>query len=210
MNAPEQLGRLFVITGAQAAGKSTVGQALAEGLRKAVFIDGDTIGGMVASGAAGMSQPPTVEAIEQLFLRYAGALTLADVYRAAGFDAVIADNIFGTFLDDFLSIAAPAEVHLVMLTPSVDAIYQREEGRRKNAYRDGFTVESLVDSVEHGTRRVGLWIDNTNLSVAQTITQILQRADEALVDTTEFDTSEFDTAEFDGSHSVPDETDDLY
>ncbi|WP_265444861.1 phosphotransferase [Flexivirga meconopsidis] len=188
MSAPEQLGRLFVITGAQAAGKSTVGQALAEGLRKAVFIDGDTIGGMVASGKASMSESPTVEAVEQLFLRYAGALTVADVYRSAGFDAVIADNIFGTFLDDYLSIAAPAQLHLVMLTPSVDAIYQREEGRRKNAYRDGFTVESLVESVERGTRRVGLWIDNTNLSVAQTITQILQRVDEAVVDTSEFDT----------------------
>ncbi len=177
-----------MITGAQAAGKSTVGQALAEGLRKAVFIDGDTIGGMVASGKASMSESPTVEAVEQLFLRYAGALTVADVYRSAGFDAVIADNIFGTFLDDYLSIAAPAQLHLVMLTPSVDAIYQREEGRRKNAYRDGFTVESLVESVERGTRRVGLWIDNTNLSVAQTITQILQRVDEAVVDTSEFDT----------------------
>ncbi|TWE07930.1 phosphotransferase [Rudaeicoccus suwonensis] len=183
----QALGRLFVISGAQAAGKSTVGQALAAGLTRAVFIDGDTVDGVVVSGSEPMTEPATVGAVEQLFLRYAGALTLADVYRSAGFDAVIADNIFGDFLDDFLVLAAPEPLHFVMLTPSIDAIYEREEARRKNAYRDGITVEGLVDTIERDTDRVGLWLDNTDLSVAQTITTILQRQDEALVDTAEFE-----------------------
>jgi len=178
-----------VISGVQAAGKSTVGHALAEALPRAVFVDGDTIGNVVVSGGAAMTEPPRMEAIEQLFLRYAGALTVADVYRSAGFDAVIADNIFGTFLDDFLMIAAPEPIHFVMLTPTADAIRAREHGRGKDAYRDGFTIEGLVESVEHGSRRVGLWIDNTSLSVAQTVSQILAEADEALVDTREFDDS---------------------
>lgn len=176
-----------MISGAQAAGKSTVGQALADSLPRAVFIDGDAIDDFVVSGHAPMTDPPTTPAVEQLFLRYAGALTVADVYRSAGFDAVIADNIFGTFLDDYLMIAAPEPIHFVMLTPTVDAIRDREQARDKNAYRDGFTVEALVESVQHGSRRVGLWIDNTDLSVAQTVSQIRARADEAFVDTREFD-----------------------
>lgn len=72
-----------MISGAQAAGKSTIGRALADSLPRAVFIDGDAIGA-------------------------------------------------------------------------------RERARGKNAYRDGSTVEALVESVEHGSRRVGLWIDNTD------------------------------------------------
>lgn len=180
-------GRLFVISGAQAAGKTTVGQALADALPRSVFIDGDTIGNVVASGKALMTQPPRIEAIEQLFLRYAGALTVADVYRSAGFDAVIADNIFGSYLDDFLMIAAPEPVHFVMLTPSVDVIRAREIARGKNAYRDGFTVEGLVDTIEHDTFRVGLWIDNTSLSPGQTVTRILRRTEDALIDTREFE-----------------------
>lgn len=182
-----KLGRLFVISGAQAAGKSTVGAALADALPRAVFVDGDAIGNFVVSGKELMTEPPRIEAIEQLFLRYAGALTVADVYRSAGFDAVVADNIFGTFLDDFLMIAAPEPIHFVMLHPTADAIRGRERARGTNAYRDGFTVESLVESVEHGSRRVGLWIDNTDLSVAQTVSRILEHADAALVDTREFD-----------------------
>ncbi|MFC6705848.1 phosphotransferase [Flexivirga alba] len=182
--------RIFVISGAQGAGKSTVGQALAESLPRAVFVDGDAIDDFVLSGREPMTEPPSTAAVEQLFLRYAGALTVADVYRSAGFDAVIADNIFGTFLDDYLVIAAPEPIHFVMLTPTADAIRAREHGRGKNAYRDGFTVEALVESVEHDSRRVGLWIDNTNLSVAQTVSQILAHAGEALVDTREFDDSD--------------------
>jgi gluconate kinase len=178
-----------VISGAQAAGKSTVGQGLADSLPRAVFIDGDAIDDFVVSGRAPMTDPPTTQAVEQLFLRYAGALTVADVYRSAGFDAVIADNIFGHFLDDYLMIAAPEPIRFVMLTPTADAIRDRERARAKNAYRDGFTVEALVESVEHGSRRVGLWIDNTDLSVAQTVSQIVEHADEALVDTREFDDS---------------------
>jgi len=177
-------GRLFVITGAQAAGKSTVAQALAAALTKAVFIDGDLIGNSVVSGKELITEPATVAAIEQLFLRYAGALALADVYRTAGFDAVIADNIFGDYLDDFLEIAAPERVHLVMLHPSIDTIYDRDAQRRKNAYRDGVTVEDLWHTIEDHTTRAGLWIDTTSMSVAQTITKILRSLDEAAVDTT--------------------------
>lgn len=187
-----QPGRLFVISGAQAAGKTTVGQALADALPRSVFIDGDAIGDFVVSGKALMTEPPEVEAVEQLFLRYAGALTVADVYRSAGFDAVIADNIFGTFLDDYLMIAAPEPVHLVMLTPSAAIIQAREAERGKNAYRDGFTVEALVRTIEHETQRVGLWLDTTTMSVGHTVLQILRRTGEALVDTRDFETDELD------------------
>lgn len=199
-----QIGRLFVISGAQAAGKSTVGQALADALPRSVFIDGDSIGNFVVSDKALMTEPPSVEAVEQLFLRYAGALTVADVYRSAGFDAVIADNIFGTFLDDYLMIAAPEPVHFVMLTPSAAIIESREAGRGKNAYWDGFTVEGLVRSIEHETTRVGLWLDNTTMSVGQTVLQILRRTGEALVDTRPFESAETDEAEgLDGFDDTP-------
>lgn len=188
-------GRLFVISGAQAAGKSTIGRALAHALPKAAFIDGDAIGNFVLSGKAHMSEPPTVAAVEQLFLRYAGALTVADVYRSAGFDAVIADNIFGTFLDDYLNIAAPEPIHFIMLTPTVEAIYERENARGKKAYGAGFTVEGLVEAVEYGTQEVGLWIDNTDAAVPQVVSYILEHTDEAFVDTTEFDSKDESDAE---------------
>lgn len=177
-------GRLFVITGARAVGKTACGKALAQALTRAVFLDGDTIGDSVVSGKAPMTEPATVDAVDQLFLRYAGALALADVYRSGGFDVVIADTIIGSYLDGFLEIAEPDLVHLVMLNPTVDAIYERDEQRRKTAYEQGLTVEDLWRTVEEHTRRAGLWLDTSNMSVAQTITQILRRIDETRVDTT--------------------------
>lgn len=177
----DEQGRLFVITGIQAAGKSTVGRALAEALPKAVFIDGDVVGNTVVSGKELMSEPPTMAAIEQLLLRYSGALTLADVYRAAGFDAVVADNIFGRYLEDFLELADPEPVHLVVLHPSVDTVSAREGERSGRAYRDGITVEGLWALVEFDTPRLGLWIDNSSDTVGRTVTTILQHLDDALI-----------------------------
>ncbi|KNX36644.1 nucleoside/nucleotide kinase family protein [Luteipulveratus halotolerans] len=178
----DERGRLFVITGIQASGKTTVGTALAKTLTKSVFIDGDTIGGFVVSGREMMTRPPTQEAIEQLLFRYVGALVVADTYRTAGFDAVIADNIYGDYLIDFLELAHPEPVHLVMLNPSKDTVALREMERGKDSYRDGFTIESLWDTVEFATKRVGLWLDNSHLTVAETVMEILRRQPEAAVE----------------------------
>lgn len=88
------IGRLFVITGITASGKTTVGHALAARLPRSVHIDGDWVQRFVVSGAVPMDLPPPSGAIEQLRLRYAGAVAAARVYRHAGFDAVVSDNIF--------------------------------------------------------------------------------------------------------------------
>lgn len=176
------IGRLFVVTGIQASGKSTVGLALAQTLSRAVFIDGDTVGDMVVSGAEPMTDPPSEGAVEQLFFRYAGSLVLADTYRAAGFDAVIADNIFGEFLTDYLHIAAPETVHLVMLHPAVEAVQQREDGRGKDAYGNGYSVQGLWDAVESATPRVGLWLDTSAMSVSEVVLEIIRRQHEAVVE----------------------------
>lgn len=174
-------GRLFVISGIQAAGKTTVGHALAKTLSRAVFVDGDTIGNMVVSGKEPMSEPASHEAIEQLLFRYVGALVVADTYRSAGFDAVIADNIFGEYLNDFLELAEPETVHLVMLHPTKDVVKARDAGREKNAFRDGFTIEGLWQTVETRTPRVGLWLDTSYMNVADTVLEILKRQEEAVV-----------------------------
>lgn len=175
-------GRLFVVTGIRAAHTSTVGLALAQTLSRAVFIEGDTIGGMVVSGGEPMTDPPTEGAVEQLFFRYAGALVLADTYRAAGFDAVIADTIFGEFLTDYLHIAAPETVHLVMLHPDVEAGPDHEDGRAQADPGDGSVAHDLWTAVESATPRVGLWLDTSGMSVSEVVLEIIRRQHEAVVE----------------------------
>ena len=179
-NVSEQ-GRLFVITGIPGAGKTTVGRALAKALPKAVFVDGDLIGDTVVSGKEVISEPPSIEAIEQLLLRYAGALTLADVYRSAGFDAVIADDIIGDRLDDFLELAEPEPVHLVVLHPSADVVGERSPVRDQSIPDDGLTTLDHWNVLEHQTGRLGLWLDTSTMSNAMAVTTILRDLDQALI-----------------------------
>lgn len=182
MSDDDSPGRLFVVTGIRGSGTSSVGRALAEALPRAVFIDGQTVGETVVSGAEPMSDPPRMAAIEQLLLRYAGSLTLADVYRTGGFDAVIADSIVGRYLEDFLELADPDPVHLVVLHPTADAVIERDSQRRGSAYRSPHAVQQAWTGLEHDTERLGLWIDNSTHTPAKTVTQILRSLDAAFIE----------------------------
>jgi chloramphenicol 3-O-phosphotransferase len=175
------LGRLIVVTGAQAAGKTTVGYAVAARLPRAIHVDGDSIHRMVVSGVVPMTLPAPPAAVEQLFLRWLGSIAVAETYQRAGFDAVLSDNIFGDFLEDFLDFVSPAPVHLVVLNPSVEILREREAGRDKSGYDAAVTAEALWRSVNHDTRRVGLWLDTSRQNVIQTANAVLDRLDEAFI-----------------------------
>jgi dephospho-CoA kinase len=75
---PWSIPAVVVITGLQAAGKSTVGRMLAKRLQRAAFIDGDVIARMVISGGEVITSDPSPEALSQLHLRYRQAAALAD------------------------------------------------------------------------------------------------------------------------------------
>lgn len=174
------MGRTFVVAGARAAGKSTVARALADALVKSVCIDGSVLESMVAAGRMPLTSEPTVGALEQLFTRWAGALTLADVWCANGFDAVIADDIIGDYLEDFLDLADTGPVHLVVLHPSIDALYERQPA--KAAFSAEYaSVENLWNEVEFNTPRVGLWIDNSAMTPAAVVVRVLRNLQDATV-----------------------------
>ena len=91
-------GRVIVITGAMAAGKSTVAELLARRLPASVHIRGDVFRKMVVNGRVDMTPDAGPEAMAQLHLRYALAGHTADTYAAAGFDAIVQDVIIGAEL----------------------------------------------------------------------------------------------------------------
>ena len=127
-----------------------------------------------------LTPEPTVGALEQLFTRWAGALTLADVWCVSGFDVVIADDIIGDYLEDFLDLADTGPVHLVMLHPSVDALYEREPAGMAFVTEQA-SVENLWNEVEFNTPRVGLWIDNSTMTPAAVVVRILRNLQEATI-----------------------------
>jgi predicted kinase len=175
----EQDPRLFVITGIMAAGKSSVAQALAERFDHSVHLRGDTFRRFVVSGRAEMSQAPSPQATAQLELRYELAAMCADRYVEAGFVTVVQDVILGPMLTRVIDMFRTRPRALVVLAPSPDAVAARERDRAKVGYRN-FTPAELDAELRERTPRRGLWVDNTELTIDQTVQHILDNEHDAV------------------------------
>ena len=173
-------GRVIVITGAMAAGKSTVAELLARRLPRSVHIRGDVFRKMVVSGRADMMPQPEPEAIAQLQLRYELAARTADRYAEAGFDAVVQDVIIGTELEHFVARISTPRRYLVVLSPSVSALEWREEQRAKSGYVH-FSPGALDEVLRRETAQIGYWLDSSAQTPDETVEDILTHLDRAAV-----------------------------
>ena len=180
-------GPIWLVVGVQAAGKSTVAELLAQTFDRGVHVRGGQFyrwatHGWVHVGTAGREQ----EAREHLDLRYRLSSLVADEYCAAGFTTVVQDNIFGDDVVAWLRGVHARPRRLVVLRPWREVVAAREAGRRgatgKVAYRDdGVTIDEL-DRALGETPRIGLWLDTSTQTAAETVEDIVARRREAEVD----------------------------
>jgi chloramphenicol 3-O-phosphotransferase len=175
-----QPGRVIVITGAMAAGKSTVAELLAHRLPKSVHVRGDAFRKMVINGRADMTPRPTDEATAQLQLRYELAGYTADRYAAVGFDAIVQDVIIGADLAGFISRIRSPRRYLVVLSPSVSALEWREEQRTKAGYVH-FSPGALDEVLRRETAQIGYWLDSSAQTPDETVADILTNLERGAV-----------------------------
>jgi chloramphenicol 3-O-phosphotransferase len=173
-------GRVIVITGAMAAGKSIVGDLLAIRLPKSVHIHGDMFRRMVVNGRADMTPNPNSEAIAQLNLRYDLAAMAADRCVEEGFDAIVQDVILGKDLADFVKRIASPERYLVVLSPSVSASDWREEQRMKPGYVY-LSPDALDEVLRRESAHIGYWLDSSAQTPEETVDDILTNLHRAAV-----------------------------
>ena len=173
--------KVVLITGMQAAGKSTIAPLLAARMGPpAATLDGDVFYRGVVAGAEVMTPEPSAEALRQLRLRYDASALVAQHYADSGFDFVCSDIIFGDDVERWFSRLHDVEKHLVVLVPTVESIVQREIGRGgANSYRDwqepGGTLEDAVRALQADlgkTPRRGLWLDTTGQTAAESVDAI--------------------------------------
>jgi predicted kinase len=166
---------VLLITGIQAAGKSTVAQLVAEQLDRSVHLRGDQFRRMIVTGRADMTPDPAPEAIRQLRLRHRITASVADQYCRAGFTVVAQDIILGEHLTEMVRWIRSRPLLVVVLAPEPAAVAAREAGRAKTAYGD-YTVASLDAALRRDTPRIGLWLNTTDQTPGQTAAEILRRA----------------------------------
>jgi chloramphenicol 3-O-phosphotransferase len=168
------------MTGIQAAGKSTIAQALAERLDRSVHVRGDLFRRMVVNGRAEMGAAnPTAEAVRQLRLRYQLAAA-ADGYADAGFIVVLQDIIIGSYLTEVVSAVRTRPLYVVVLAPRADVVQRRENDRHavrgKSAYKPGDQSVLELDALfRRETPKIGMWLDTSDQTVEETVDEVLAR-----------------------------------
>lgn len=171
----------ILITGIMASGKSTIAQHLAEHLPKSVHLRGDVFRKMMVNGRVPIEPPLSDEAFAQLRLRYQLAATAAHQYCEAGFTVVYQDVILGDVLNEVVTMhSTQFPLYVVVLCPSPAIALARDANRHKQTYT-GWTPEALDRALREETPHIGLWLDTSKLTIEETVTQILNRIDEARV-----------------------------
>ncbi|MFI7061223.1 hypothetical protein ACIBL3_09590 [Kribbella sp. NPDC050124] len=179
--------KVVLVTGMQAAGKSTIAPLLAARLGPpAATLDGDVFYRGVVAGADIMTPDPSPEALRQLRLRYDASALIAQHYADAGFDFVCSDVILEADVERWFARLHDVDPYPVMLTPSVESVVEREIARGgTNAYRDWQDSGALIDAVRafqpyvDNTPRRGLWLDTTSLTPEESVEAILTDLDKA-------------------------------
>lgn len=173
---------VVLVTGVMAAGKSTVAQALAERLPRAAHVRGDVFRRMIVSGREEYVPGASGEAEAQLRLRYRLSAATADAYAEAGFTAIVQDVVLGEDLTAYAALLRTRPLYVVVLAPDAGTVAAREAARTKSGYDDeAWTIPALDAALRASTPRVGLWLDTSELTPAQTVEAILAGRERARV-----------------------------
>jgi predicted kinase len=166
-------GQIILITGNMASGKSSVAQALAERLPRSVHLRGDLFRRLIVNGRAEMGIELSKEAERQLQLRYSLAAEVARRYAQAGFTVVYQDIIIGPTLSDIVGLLQPYQPFVVVLCPRPEVVAVRDQARAKTGYPDRASVDAFDRVLRTETPRLGYWLDNSDLTIDETVAHIL-------------------------------------
>ncbi|MFN8529710.1 MAG: GNAT family N-acetyltransferase [Anaerolineae bacterium] len=170
----------LLITGIMASGKSTVAQQIAERIPNSVHLRGDWFRRMIINGRAEIDSPLSDQALLQLRMRYQLAAQAAHIYCQNDFTVIYQDVVLGSFLTEVVQQLSAHPLYVVVLCPRPEVALQRDGERSKHAYR-GWTPEALDHELRTHTPRIGLWVDSSAQTPAETTDYILANLPKAWI-----------------------------
>ncbi len=171
---------IFIVSGIPGAGKTTVSGLLARRFDRGVHLEADIFQKLIVTGGLFPDQEPEDEAWRQLRLRSKHVAMLADSFLEAGFWPVIDDVVVGLRLLEVLEDIKSRPLYFVLLLPRLDVVEQRDRTREE---KHVFGTWSYLDGVARTeTPKQGLWLDSSDMTAEDTVDEILERLDEALID----------------------------
>ncbi|MFF2306428.1 AAA family ATPase [Streptomyces sp. NPDC058128] len=171
VDAPGSVPPAVLLAGIPGSGKSTVAAALAARFARAAHIEVDALQSLIVSGCHWPSPDGDPEADRQILLRARNACLLAGSFAAAGFLPVLDDVVVRrSHLDYYRARATAGGLRTVILAPGPDKAWERNNSRDKRlttnwAFLDEAMRAELSDE--------GVWIDNADLTVAETVDAVL-------------------------------------
>ncbi len=162
---------IYVVAGLPGVGKSTTSRVLTERFERSAHVEADALQAMAVRGAV-LPDPDGIgpEARRHLDLRLRQACRVAAAFADDGFVAVIDDLVIGPSVDVVRTELTGRELRFVMLCPTFEHVRSRwlEMG---SPFADRWDWIDRV--IRHDTERLGLWLDTTTLSPAETVDRIL-------------------------------------
>lgn len=167
---------IIVVTGIQAAGKSTISHLLAQRFVRGVHVEADLLQHMIVSGSQGVQEPGplTGEEARQYRLRLKHMCLLGKSFLEAGFTVVLDDILTGEEWPEVQASLQGISYVLIVLAPRVEVVAQiRDKNRAKRPLGEAWAF--YLDQVLRTTMlSAGHWIDTSEQTPDETVDQILR------------------------------------
>ena len=176
MSAVER-GAIFFLTGPPGVGKSTVARALADRSEKSIYFDIDLMRLRVVKGLS-LPKPGAFSAKtrEQFLLAHVATGRAAAMYADAGLDVVAEHCSHTEYIEAFIQAAGPTSV--VSLFAKIESNLKRNLQRSSDSFDYAgldFVIKMLSESMPPEHAEAGYQVlDTTQLSIEQTVDQIIQ------------------------------------